>query len=73
MDLHFIKCRENKHFLGGGSVALTGTEFQPKIRIVFHNEGLLRNNGFVGQEFLSGEYFCWICISRLSIYVYDHS
>lgn len=54
-------------------MALTGTEFQPKIRIVFHNEGLLRNNGFAGQEFLSGKYFCWLCISRLSICVYNNS
>jgi len=37
---------------------LTGTEFRPKIRIVFHNEGLLKRNDLVGQEFLFGEYFC---------------
>lgn len=47
IDLHFIKCRENKHFLGGGGMALTGTEFRTKIRIVFHTEGLFRSNSFV--------------------------
>lgn len=54
-------------------MALTGTEFRLKIRIVFHNEGLLRSNDFVDQVFLFGKYFCWICISRLSIYVYNNS
>lgn len=34
---------------------LTGTEFTPKIRIVFHNEGLLRRNDLDGLEFLFGK------------------
>lgn len=51
-------------------MALTGTESKPKIRIVFHNEGLLRSNDLVSQEFLFGKYFSWICILKLSIYGY---
>lgn len=64
MYLHFTKCRKNRHFLGGGCMALTRTEFRPKIRVVFCNEGLLRSNDLFGQEFLCDKYFCWICISR---------